>query len=160
MAELKFKHFFTVKNGAFIFDDQEMLEYKRKNLEGKRGYALLEEELESNTPDQYGYYFGGIIRKECMNSNDFAGLTEKEIHMALLSTLRSKQISYINKKGERIFKTIEEDFRSFGKKKMTLYIEEVIAYLQTDHNIYVKPAEHYKYNKFYDDTKTFKSTDL
>jgi len=54
MRELKFQHRFSVINGKFIWDDKEMLEYKRRVLEGKRGYAIIEELEEEQSTNQWG----------------------------------------------------------------------------------------------------------
>jgi len=149
MQEPKYRHFFTVTDGKFIFEEDDMLEFKRRLLEGKRGYALIEEVEDDITPNQYAYYFGGIIRKECMKSNIFQGLSEMEVHQVLFSDLRSSVIGIKMPDGTTRLKTVSEDFHKYGKKKMRLYIEELIPHLQVEYDIHPKPSTHYKYNKFY-----------
>jgi hypothetical protein len=133
-----------------------MLEYKKRNLEGKRGYAIIDEEEKNVSPNQYAYYFGGIIRRECMASDVFKGYTEKQIHSLLFNELRSTVKGILKPDGTTKLVTMSEDFNSYKKEDMRLYMEELIPHLQTEYNIYVKPSSHYKYNKFYIDPKLMK----
>ena len=149
MKTPKYKHYFTVIDGKFIFEEKDMLEYKRKALEGVRGYAIIEEEGDNVTPNQYAYYFGGIIRKECMESDVFKGFSEMQIHNILFAELRSSVKGLEMPDGTTKTFNLIEDFSSYKKNDMTKYIEEVIALLQTEYNIHPKPASHYKYNRFY-----------
>ncbi len=126
-----------------------MFAWKKLSLEGRRGYAIIEQVTGEVTPNQYAYYFGGIIRKECMVSNVFQGLSEKQVHQVLFAELRSsvKGIKLLD--GTTKLVTVSEDFGAYGKEDMRKYIEELIPHLNVEYRIYPKPAEHYKYNKFY-----------
>jgi hypothetical protein len=158
MRDLAYKHFFTVIEERFVWDDPLMFEFKKRQLEGKRGYAIIEEEKDKASPNQLAYYFGGIIRKECMRSNVFASLSEKEIHNHLLFETRGsvRNIPYPN--GTTKVMECIPDFDEIARDKsnMAKYIEEVIAKLQSEYDIHPKPASHYKYNKFYIETKHYK----
>ena len=155
MKFLEYKHFFEIKNGVFIWEDPDMLEYKRKNLEGKRGFATIQEVIPGPSPNQYAYYFGGIIRSECLSSNTFAGWTEYEVHEVLLAELRSHTKVVEMADGKTIVKTVTDDFSKYDKEDMRLYIEELIPHLLNNYGIVVKPSEYYKYNKYRIDPKTF-----
>ena len=148
MKSLEYKHFFVVKNGKFCFEDKNMFEFKRRHLEGKRGYAVIEEEADKPSINQYAYYFGGIIRSECLSSNTFSGWQEHEVHEFLLSELRSHTKVVEKANGTTIVKTVVDDFSKFSKEDMSKYIEELIPYLLNEFGIHVKPAEYYKYNKY------------
>jgi hypothetical protein len=156
MKELQYKHFGRFLGGKPVWESPEMYQYKRMNLEGKRFYAIIEEAEDDISPNQYAYYFGGIIRRECMNSNVFAGFTDKEIHQILFAELRSKTKGKHCLDGTVQLVTVTDDFSAYKKPDMTRYIEELIPYLQLEYNIDVKPASHYKYNKFFLDTKIIK----
>lgn len=156
MKDPKYKHYFIIRDGKFIWEEPDMLEFKRKSLEGVRSYAILEEVEGDITPNQYAYYFGGIIRKECMVSEAFQGLSDKQIHQVLFTELRSTQKGIKNKDGTTRLVTVTDDFGSYKKPDMIKYIEEVIAHLQLEYDIHPKPAEHYKYNRFYLNPKTMK----
>jgi hypothetical protein len=126
------------------------------NLEGKRFYMILEEAEDDISPNQYAYYFGGIIRRECMNSNVFAGFSDKELHQILFAELRSKTQGVHRTDGTVQLVTVTDDFSAYKKPDMTRYIEELIPHLAMEYGINVKPASHYKYNKFFLDTKIVK----
>lgn len=151
MRELAYKHYFTVVGNKFLWEDQEMFRLKKKLLNGKRGYAIIEEEVDKASSNQLAYYFGGIIRKECMNSNTFAGMKEKEIHNHLLFEVRGTTRNVLMPDGKTKLMELIPDFDEIkdNKKEMSKYLEEVIAKLQVEYNIFPKPAEHYKYNKYY-----------
>lgn len=150
MKPVPYKHYFTINNGKYVWENQQMFDLIKKTLEGKRGYAVIEEELVSSSSNQLAYYFGGIIRQECMNSNCFAGLSEKDIHLYLLMEIRGNMRTVYMPNGISKLLEMPGDFESImsSKKQMSKYIEEVIAHLQLEFDIYVKPSEHYKTNKF------------
>jgi hypothetical protein len=156
MKAPQFKHYFNIRNGKFIWEAKDMFEYKRKALEGKRGYAIIEEEVDKVTPNQYAYYFGGIIRMECMNSEAFQGLTDKQIHSVLFAELRSSTKGILLPNGTTKLVQVTEDFSDYKKDDMRKYIEELIPYLNVEYQIYPKPSEHYKDNKFYINPKVYK----
>jgi hypothetical protein len=149
MPEIEFKHHFRVESDKFIWEDSEMFEYYKRKFEGRRGYAVFFETIDDPTPNQYAYYFGGIIRKECMQSETFAGWTEKEIHMFLLKEILGtlRQVKFRHGPVKTI--SVAPDFNQIGKRGMADYISKLIPYLQVEFDIHPKPAEHYKYNKFY-----------
>ena len=151
-----FKHKFSVINKQFIWDDRQMFDYKRMSLDGKRGYAIIEELGEEISVNQWGYYFGGIIRRECMASNTFSGLTDKEIHQILFAELRSQEKGIEMPDGRVKLVTITEDFSAYKKKDMVAYIDELIPHLNVNYGIFPKPASHYKDNKFFMKERVYK----
>jgi len=154
MAELKYKHFFEVKDGKFIFEDKEMLDFIRRSFEGKKGYAIIEEVKKDISTDQYAYYFGGIIRRECMVSEAFGGMKESEVHNVLMmESGHSQTVTFAHPKKGRVVYEVPEDIKKWSMRKMVHYIEQVIALLNTEYEIYPKPSSHYKYNKYYMDQK-------
>lgn len=159
MKELDFKHRFKVVNGEFVWEDKDVFDYVKKELEGKNGYAIIKEEEKDITPNQFAYYFGGIIRKECMNSNAFLGWTEMEIHDYLLREVEGNVKVAKTPHGNVAFISTP-DFKLFRKNKMAEYITKVIALLQTEFDIHPKPPEHYRYNKFYIPTKVYKNENM
>ena len=155
--EVRYKHFFAVKDGKIIWERKEMLDFEKTQLEGKRGFAVFEEVTDGPSTDQYGYYFGGIIRKECMVSNAFAGQNVYQIHSALMmETGHTIVTTYEHPKRGRIIHEVPQDIKKWSVKTMRNYIEQVIALLNTDYQIYPKPSEHFKDNKYYMDPKRFK----
>ena len=149
MSQLEFKHYFRVEEGKFIFENSEMFELYKRKFEGRRGYTVIFDISDDPTPNQYAYYFGGIIRKECMQSNVFAGWTEKEIHLFLLKEVLGVHRQIKLRSGEVKTVFVAPDFDSLGKNGMVDYISKLIPHLQIQFDIHPKPSEHYKYNKFY-----------
>jgi hypothetical protein len=131
-----------------IYDRPEMIVAATNRLEMKRFELTLDEEFVSANQSQRAYYFGGIIKAECMSSNAFIGFTEKEIHQLLLRHLRTYHRTVITKSGQEITTPFVEDFQSYGKKDMLEYIDAVINFLAMEFNIQVKTPEEYKYNKY------------
>lgn len=160
MKALEYKHYFKVIGGKFVWENPDVFQFVKQSLEGKRGFAIIKEIEEDISPNQFAYYFGGIIRRECMNSEVFSGMKEHEIHSFLLKTLRGTIQSIMLDNGKIHLIERIPDFANFGKKEMARYIEETIAYLQVEFDIHPKPAEHYKYNKYYIKPKVFKHEDL
>ena len=147
MKDPQYRHWFNCSNRKFHFDRPEMFDKQKTAMNGKRGYAIFVEEDGDVTSSQRGYLYGGIIRAECMNSNVFAGMNEKEIYQYFIKKLRSYTKTI--KTGE--VETIEvfaEDVSSYGKRKMTRFIDEVIALLNTEFNIFPKDPTEYKLNRY------------
>lgn len=142
-SDIAFRHFFTPVNGRILWENEEVLNYILYNGNGKRHYAVIYEWQEDITPDMYSFYFGGIIRGECMNSNCFASLTHSEIHQILFSELRSHLVSYVKPNGTRETKSVIDDFSQYKKKDMIAYIEELIPHLQNEYNIHIKSKDKY-----------------
>ena len=150
MDSIGFKHFFKVENNKIIFSDKEMLNFEKRKLEGKRGFLLFYEDEEKPSLSQYSYYFGVLIRKYCMNSNDFAAATQYDIHEYFLVELRGRAAT-IKKNNGRLRTIIapgDFDHIRKSKKRFAEYITEVIALLNTDHDIFPLPPEHFKNPKY------------
>jgi hypothetical protein len=158
MKKLEYKHYFKVINGNPVYEDMDMYRLVMRNLEGKRGFSIIKDIEEDTSPNQFGYYFGGIIRQECMNSECFVGWTEKQIHEYFLKEIEG-EMKMITMGGKTRIAEVCPSF-PFGKKKMAEYITKVIAKLQTEFDIHPRPAEHYKYNKYHIDPQIFKHEDL
>lgn len=158
MKPLPYKHFFTVQNGKFVWEEPQMFKAKKLLLEGKRGYAVIEEISENASSNQLAYYFGGIIRQECMNSEAFAGLSEREIHNYLLTEVAGSMRQIHRPDGSVSLIEMPGDFDSIkdNKKKMSEYLQKVIALLNTEWEIFPKSAENYKTNQFLMKKKHYK----
>jgi len=144
---LEYKHWFTNSEGVLYWDKPDLLNAKLEMTRNQRGYAIITTAEDKPTVNQYAFYFGGIIRGECMHSNFFLGLSEKEIHQVLFREIRTytRGRTVINIDGEYIEKKEEfiEDFDSYGKKQMTKYIQELIPHLLHEYNIKVKDPKEY-----------------
>jgi hypothetical protein len=135
MKPLAYKHYFNVIDGKYVWENLDMFNLIKRTLEGKRGYAIIEEETESMSTNQLAFYFGGIILIELRG-------TMRTIHRPGGGT------SIAEMPGD-----FDDIMRS--KKKMAGYLEDVIAHLQLEFDIYVKPSEHYKANGYIVKTKHY-----
>lgn len=158
IKELKFRHYFTVINGERHYNDEGMLKLILSKLEGKKAYETFHEEKEPISNDLYAFYFGGIIRHECMASNVFASLTEREIHNVLFSEIRSHTVTIRLPDGSATHKSVSDDFHKYTKKDMLSYIEELIPHLQLEYGIHVKEKEKYDdLNKYTSEPTVYKN---
>ena len=151
--ELQYKHAFTITDGRIYWDKPDLLRAKLFMLENKRGYAIITMEEDKPSSNQWAFYWGGIINGECMHSNCFLGLNEKEVHHILFSELRSytRGVTITKKDGEEmhIQKEFIDDFSTYSKKKLSEYIEQLIPHLKNDYGIIIKDSKDYQYNKFH-----------
>lgn len=135
-SEAILKHRWVIKNGVRHYMKPVLLQQRLLQLEGKSGYDVIEEAFDPNTRDQYGYYFGGIIRATCMQTEQFSAMEEDEID----AFFRDKFLTYqkaVTFKGQPVIVTRRIDIKELGKRKMAEYITKVIAYLATEENIIV-----------------------
>ncbi len=147
--EIQYAHRGIVKSGQFLPDRPDMLNKEFSSFEDKRIIVSIEKETKSRTPSQLGYYFGGIIQGECMNSNSFSGWTKEEIHQYFMKKLRrySKTMHY-ESEDRTIIQYFTEDFSAYNREKMTKYIEDVKNYLANEESIICKEPEEYLLNKY------------
>lgn len=148
MPKVEYIHKGFMENGKATFDRPEMFQEKVKQLEGKRFEMMLEPEYEPISKSQRAYYFGGIIKAELMNSNAFAGLSEREIHQILLKQLRSYHRTIKTNSGDEISVEFVDDFARFSKEEMATYVDEVINFLAMEFSITVKTPDEYKVNQY------------
>jgi hypothetical protein len=147
MKKAIYKHAVRKKanKSQIVFDNPEMW---IKEIEGlkptSRYFITIEEENIKKTPSQLGFLFGGIYKSECMNSNAFSGLSEKEIHQELFRELEEYPKVYIDKKGEESVKMFVPDFNSYNREEVKTYIDKLIAHLATEYDIYIRNPEEYK----------------
>ena len=143
-----YKHKAKVVNGKLRFRHHDLFVKNLSGLEGKIIEVTITEYNEKMTNSQRGYYFGGIIRSECLNSNCFSGWTESEIHQYLLESITSYTKTIIDKNGvEKMINCVDE-FRDYNTKEMSEYTEKIRIFLLTEHGIDTKDPEDYKLNKY------------
>jgi hypothetical protein len=144
----EYRHFFTIKSGVWVWEEPDMFALKRNLLEGKRGFAIIEEVQEDWTRSQLAFYWGGIIHGECMKSQCFSGLRDHEIHNILWDEYSSHTVIIQHADGKTEKKIVSDDWHAIGKKEMKGYIDFLIPHLLTEYGIIVKDPSVYKNNKF------------
>lgn len=114
------KHFFTVKNGVQIFEDEKLYKSALKQYEGKRGVLILKSVKKTITPSQYSYYFGYILIKIREEMFDFRGWEVVRIHNYFWKYLMPGK-----------------DFSSADRNEFGQYIDELIPYLIDKYNLFI-----------------------
>jgi hypothetical protein len=147
MPEVQIYHYGTVKNGRIIYDRPVFYQAELQKLDGKDVKVVIEERKEKKTIPQLAFYFGGIIRKTCLESTLFEGWMDEEIDQFF----RHRFLSYIKTmrypdNTSAAVKVINE-LRDLSKDEMTMFISHVIRFLN-ENGIEVLEPEMYKYNKY------------
>ena len=100
-------------------------------MKTREAYALFEEVKEDISADQYGYYFAGIIRAECMVSECFGGMKESEVHNVLMmETGHSHTVTFRHPRRGRVVYEVPEDIKKWSMRKMASYIGPSNCYLK------------------------------
>lgn len=88
LSDLKFKHWFGVKGGKINFQYKAAFENQKAAFEGKRGYIVFYDEMESQdiTSGDRGYYFGVVIG-EIKHHSSFYGMSPSDIHHELFKSI-------------------------------------------------------------------------
>ena len=133
-----------IGNTSLEFLDKDALFRVCKAYNGKAVTVSIDDFPMPVHPDLYAFYFGIIIRKECMNSEAFKTYySEKEIHNMLATKLRT----FIRaRKGVTFRVEIEEvveDVLSYDYDNFVEYVQDVVTYLESEFGIIVKDYETY-----------------
>lgn len=110
-------------------------------MEGKDCYLILQENEENITKKQYAYFFKGIIKAECMNSEMFSTYTMEEIREIFENLFLSEQ-DVVD--GKLVNKKVTID--KLTKVEFAKFIEKVIAWLK-ENDINVKTIDEYWYEQ-------------
>jgi hypothetical protein len=150
-TEPKIRFYGTVVNGVRMYYRSQLHNSRLKQLEGKVFEETLEIKYEEKTDDQRGYYFGGIIRATCMETEAFEGWTFDEIRNELegryLSYATTKTIKKLD--GQEITTEVKgrDSIADLSKKKMSEFINNVLNFLATL-EIYPLSPEEYLTGKY------------
>lgn len=142
--DVQIKHKGTIINGKKVYDFPKVHQARLDSLEGKRFEETLEAEHEKVTKYQWGYYFGGIIKGTCMNSEIFNGWTFNEIKKGLLTSLRTTDKVVIFPNGNEKIMKYTDDLKQYSKSEMVKYIDDVLNFL-AELEIHPLPPDYYKY---------------
>ena len=144
---INYRHFFSVKNGEVIFEHPEMHKTQLQILEGKKGYLLYVQESEytKTSSSQWAFLYGGIIRGECMRSNVFSHFHDvDDIAQYFAAVLRPNKRIIVKPDGSEIVMDIFDDISKYNRKQLASFIQDVISYLDTEYNIFVKDPKVYQ----------------
>lgn len=149
MAIIDSKHKLRAKigNTSLEFLDKDALFHVCHILNGKVVTITIDDNPKPISPDLYAFYFGIIIRKECMSSEAFRTYyDEMELHNMFASKLRS-YIRMVVKNGKSDTERKVDDVLSYDDDTFKLYIEDLKWYLEQEFNIIIKDYETYHIDK-------------
>lgn len=137
----------VIKNGKFTPFTPSIYKDALQSYENKIVDLYITEHEEPRTPSQLGFYYGVIIRKVCMNTEKFSGWEEPEIDKFFKSLyLVTRDWRVIGGRKYEVVST--ESLSSISKKRLSAFIEKVVAWLATEdiivpdpENVYVRSAE-------------------
>jgi hypothetical protein len=141
-----------VVNSVLKYDNQELFSSVLQKFNNKDVVVTIELTHTPIDKDLYAFYFGIIIRKECMSSEQFQGsFNEMDIHEMLQKEFRN----YV-----RVAETIRDDGTIdreavycvdntllYDKSNFMAYLNDVILYLGSEFNIHVKDYDQYVIDK-------------
>lgn len=137
----------VVQNGKIKYFKPTFVEQQLLSLEGKQVGMIVFEKDPAVTEDMHGFLRGGIIRGVCMQTEMFAGNTEKEIY----NILKEKCGFYIERSihfgNETITQRDYLHMDSCGKKRGRQFIDEIVRYL-AEHDIIVPDPSEFLLNKY------------
>ena len=144
IIDLKPKLRAKVGNVSLHFLDQDAFLRACAKLHGKTITVILQETPEMPVDrDLYAFYFGIIIRKECMSSEAFKTYyCEMDIHNILQYKLRT---FYRMENG--VPAAVTDLVLQYSEGDFKLYIQDVIMYLAVEFEILVKDYETYHIDK-------------
>jgi hypothetical protein len=128
-----------VEDGQIYLEDINLYHRLVHELEGRRIEILIDEMSLSKTEKQRNTYYGIIIRKYMMNSEIFGGWTVQECDDYLGYKFR---ISIKSIRLKNTDKYIDREYmipiHKLNRKAMAGYIDQCIAYLQTELGIEIE----------------------
>jgi hypothetical protein len=141
------KHLGICKNGEFKPYKPGLLKSDLLRNDGKPMYLCLLPYREEKSTDQLGYLHGGIIEGACIHTEMFGGWTHDEIYNYFLSKFAQYDVHKESSDGTIIEFPVREQIRDFSKKRMSKFIEDVIAFLAIN-DIYVLSPDEYIIGKY------------
>ena len=130
-----------VLNGKVMLQDAKLYSLLVQELEGRDIMLQIDRYSPDKSSEQLNTYWGIIIGKYMMQSPDFEGWTKTEIDDYLGDKFRyeyRKIRKYGQPEKEIVKQIIPLSSKKFRMKDMALFIEQVIQYLATEHQIFVE----------------------
>lgn len=136
----------TVRHGQRYYHKPMLVQKIIDDLEGQEFEEIIKKKEKGKTHLQLAYYYGGIIKKTCMQSTLFEGWTEKEIDAffkdEFLTYYATKSVDGV----EKDFPVVE-GLSKLTTQEMGQYTERVIQWL-AEHDIIVLTPDEYRLNKY------------
>lgn len=150
--KITIRHFGKIlDNGNISFYDNEMWQNQRLSLAGKEFELVIKEKIRRPSPNQFSYYFGGILGT-CITCEQFSHYsTVEEIHNEVFKPMfLSYQVMV--KVGEKKWqKTVTRSLSELNKKETNEFIQNVLNFCSQE-GIEILEAQQYV-NKHYRETE-------
>lgn len=128
MQEGLVKNIGISKDGKFQPYNKTLFDNCLREFDGKIVEVFIQEREEETTDNQRGYFFGVIVRKVCMNMEQFGGWSATEIYEFFCGLFLSEPKSFKYKK-KSIVVSITRSLSKLNKKETSIFIQKVINWL-------------------------------
>lgn len=139
------RHSGNARDGIAYLDNADLYVENLKSLDGKRIQVTVEEYKEAKTPEQLGYFFGGIL-PTAMEHESFGGWEKEEIREYLEGKfLQKTYVKQVN--GENVCVFITQTVGDLNKQELSAFIDKVLSFLATM-GIQVLAPEQYRLDRY------------
>lgn len=136
-----------IVNGKINYKELTLFNAFISKNEGKDLIVSIEPKKNAISEDLYAFYFGIIIRKECMQSEAFSTYyDEYEIHQIFQEKLRSYIVMENTGTEDApllVPKRIVDNVLIYSNEDFKLYVSDLITYLAHEFDIHVKEKSEY-----------------
>jgi len=140
----KFIHYGSVTSDGKIIYDYPSIYYKTvMELRGKRIKCIFEENIDRKTLSQLDYYVGIVIKKYCLEDEQFGGHSYDDIIDYFLDRVFGHEKEY-RIQGVTSIKRTYPTLSKLNVKEMSMLIEKTIMILSFEFSIIVEDADRYK----------------
>lgn len=140
---VKDEFFAEVSNNTLKYDYPNLFYKTLCGYNNKKVIISIRENVEKKTLSQLNYYVGIIIKKYCMNDNQFGGHEYNDIIVYFLERIFGYEKEYKIKNKIKIM-TIYPSLSSLSIKEMNILIDRTIQILLTEFGIEVEEENKFK----------------
>jgi hypothetical protein len=143
-VDLKVKHYGKVEKGKKKYFNPIMYAKQLEALEGKEFVEIISERPKKRTPDQHGYYFGGVLGT-CLKSELFSHFNSpEEIHEAFFGPQFLSYTIRVEMGREVYNQKKERRLSSLNRKEFAEFIDKVIRWCAMHDIIILSPDDYYQ----------------
>ena len=127
--KITLRHFGKIhENGNIIFYDNKMWENQRLSLRGKEFELVIKPKLKRPSPNQFSYYFGGILGT-CITCEQFSHYsTVEEIHNEVFKPMYLSYQVMVKVGDKKWQKTVTRSLSELNKEETSEFIQNVLNF--------------------------------
>ena len=145
--DVKIKHVGKVEKGKKRYYNPDIYAKQLQALEGREFVEIIQERPKRRTPDQHGYYFGGILAT-CLKTEYFSHFyTVEELHENFFGPLFLSYSVRVEVGNEVYNQKKERRVSSLSRKEFSEFIDKVLNWCG-ENGITILPSEQY-HSEFY-----------